>query len=444
VPVRFLLLVLAFALVATACVPQTDESSVTVTNEDSTSTTDTSPGTTTTIAPADLVAPERGDPDETAADAFWDAGGFDLADEPDLFDEDALTSIELWLPEDLVDGLSWEVFVNGSTRNVLAVSVIPTLTWRGDPNFVPALISTFSDTDADEIEEGIFRTETVGGLVLFAWSTGDGFVISTSTDADLAIDYLKALEDESEPQTVWKSGTCLYTDPDSETLPYAPFPPDVEVPCDGPHNAEVLHSAQVGIDLDQFDEDVIDYERNYQCDRAYTDVFGSQKTHTPSLITYMPDADEWDRGDRYLACVVQIDSLGSLELTAGPMADRSDLDWSPDVEACLDRSFAPEAVDCGRAHGYQYLGDATVAFDMWPDEGTDGFQDACSELLRDFARQGPATVDVFATGLSPYAFELGDRTVQCMAFATEDNALVDVAGSFAEIWRVVGSDGVAA
>ena len=81
---------------------------------------------------------------------------------------------------------------------------------------------------------------------------------------------------------------------------------------------------------------------------------------------------------------------------------------------------------------------------MWPDEGTDAFQDACSELLHDFARQGPATVDVFATGLSPYAFELGDRTVQCMAFATEDNALVDVAGSFAEIWRVVGSGGVAA
>jgi hypothetical protein len=444
VPVRFLLLVLAFGLVAAACVPQTDESSTTAADKESTSTTSESTETTTTVAAADLVAPERGDPDEIAADAFWDAGGFELADEPDLFDQDALTSIELWLPEDLVDGLSWEVFVNGSTRNVLAVSVIPTLTWRGDPNFVPALISTLSNADADEIEDGIFQAETAGGLVLFAWSTGDGFVISTSTDADLAIDYLKALGNESEPQSVWRPGACLYTDPDSETLPYAPFPPDVEVPCVGPHNAEVLLSEQVGIDLDQFDDDVINYERNYRCDKAYTDVFGPQKTHTPTLITYMPDADEWARGDRYLACVVQIDSLEGLESMAGHMADRDDLDWSPELGACLDRSFAPEAVDCGRPHGYQYLGNATVAFDTWPDDGTAGFQEACSELLRDFARQGPATVDVFATGLYPYAFELGDRSVQCMAFATEDDALVDVAGSFAEVWRVIGSGGVAA
>ena len=59
-------------------------------------------------------------------------------------------------------------------------------------------------------------------------------------------------------------------------------------------------------------------------------------------------------------------------------------------------------------------------------------------------RTGPARVDVFATGLFPYAFELGDRSVQCLAFAIEDGLLVDVAGSFGEVWRVIGSGGIAA
>ncbi len=201
---------------------------------------------------------------------------------------------------------------------------------------------------------------------------------------------------------------------------------------------------QAEIDLPEYDDDAIEYHRNYQCDVAYTEVFGSQKDHTPTLITYMPDRDEWDRGDRYLTCVVQIDSIDGLELMTGQMSDRTDLDWNPEAEDCLDRSFAPETVDCGRAHGYQYLGDATVAFDVWPDDGTDAFQDACEDLLDDFVRKGPARVDVFATGLFPYAFELGDRTVRCMAFAVEDGLLVEVAGSFGDVWRVLGSGGIAA
>jgi len=454
VPIRTTSLAITVCLLAVACVPSGDEASPTATSaEPSTSTTapDKSgsdkdrPPTPDTSGPSGdrLEPPKRGDPDDVAADVFRDAGDFELAGESDQFDQDALTAIEQWLPADLVDGFVWEVYTDGRGTNVLAVSVIPTLTWRGDPNLVPTLIATLTDTEPDEIEEGIFRTETEGGLVLHAWSTGDGFVISASMDTARAITYLKDLGADSQSQRVWEPGTCLYTDPESETLPYAPFPPDIVVPCDGPHNAEVLMSQQIGIDIDEFDDEAIEYHRNYQCDVAYNEVFGSQKDHTPTLITYMPDEDEWDRGDRYLTCVVQIDSIDGLELMAGPMADRTDLDWNPDPGNCLDRSFAPTTVDCASRHGYQYLGEATVAFDDWPQDGTSAFQDACSDLLDDFIRKGPARVDVFATGLFPYAFELGDRTVQCMAFAIEDGFLVDVAGSFGDVWRVMGSGGIA-
>lgn len=437
---RIKLAFLVITVLAAACTPTVDETPATTVG--STPTIET----TTTIAttPVDLEAPERGDPNDVASDAFWAAGDFALADEPDLFDEDALTTIERWLPEDLVDGLVWEVFTNGSDANVLAVSVIPTVTWRGDPNFVPGLISTLTGTPATEVQDGIFQTDLAGGLVLNAWSTGDGFIVATSTDTDLSIDYLGSLATESRPQRVWGAEVCLYTDPDSETLPYAPFPPDLVVPCSGPHNAEVLLSEQIGTDLDDFDDDAIQYERNYRCDARYNEIFGSQKDHTPSLITYMPDEDEWDRGDRYLACVVQITGTDGPLLTSGHMSDRADLEWAPEVGDCLDRSFAPEAIDCGRPHGYQYLGNATVGFSQWPDDGTAAFQDVCTALLAEGVREGPATVEAFATGLYPYAFEQGDRIVQCMAFATEDGLLVDVAGSFSDVWRVIGTGGIAA
>lgn len=442
---RTLIAALLIGVIAAACTPRSTASTTTTIASDVSTTTPGVPeSTTSTTAPGDLEAPERGDPDDVAANAFWDAGIFGLADEPSTFDQDALTAIEQWLPGDLVDGLVWEVFVEGSGPNVLAVSVIPTLTWRGDPNFVPSLVATLTDADAEEISEGIYQAETSTGLVLYAWSTGDGFVVATSIVADVAIGYLESLATETGPQTVWEPETCLYIDPEVETLPYAPFPRDIAVPCVGPHNAEVLVSVQIGTDLNDFDASSIEYDRNYRCDKAYTEAFGPQKDHTPSLITYMPDPDEWDRGDRYLACVVQIETIEGPLLFVGPMSERIDLDWNPVAEACLDRSFAPESVDCGRPHGYQYLGDARVTVDEWPADGTAAFQDACADLVEEFVRTGPARVDVFATGLFPYAFELGDRSVQCLAFAIEDGLLVDVAGSFGEVWRVIGSGGIAA
>lgn len=444
--IRTLLRALAIGVVVVACVPEPSRSpsttvvAPTTTVADNTATTTT----TTTIPPAAFEPPERGDTNDVASGAIWDAGDFELTGKPTLFEVDALETVERWLPEDLVDGLVWEVYTNEDDTNVLAMSVIPTLTWRGDPNFVPALIASLTGIDPEEVSEGIFRTETTGGLVLYAWSTGDGFIISTSVVPGTAITYLEALAAESTPREVWETGACLYIDPETETLPYAPFPPDIVVPCEGAHNAEVLISRQVGTSLAEYDSEAIEYDRNYECDMAYAEVFGSQKTHKPMLITYMPDEDEWNRGDRYLACVVQLEGAEGIELIEGPMADRPDLVWNPEPGSCFDRSFAPETVACNSVHGYQYLGDTDVSFSEWPTDAPAAFTEACADLLDEFVRQGPATVDVFATGLFPYAFEQGDRSVRCMAFALEDGLLVDVAGSFDEIWRVVASGGVAA
>lgn len=438
-------MLLAVGMIVASCTPQANDApETTIPIDESVTTSLPATSTPSTTPQKELDAPDRGDPNDVASDAFWAAGRFEPAVEPGLYDEDALTTIERWLPEDLVDGLVWEVFTIDSETNVLAVSVIPTVTWRGDPNFVSSLIAALTETPATEVADGIYQGNTANGLVLFAWSTGDGFVVSASTDDGLSVEYLEALALESNAQSVWRSGDCLYIDPDSETLPYAPFPPDLVVPCTGPHNAEVMLSEQTGTEREEFDDGAIEYERNYRCDETYNTIFGSQRNHTPTLTTYMPDEDEWDRGDRYLACVVQLAGVDGPLLVSGMLSERSDLEWVPEVGDCLDMSFAAEAVDCGRPHGYQYLGDASVEFSEWPADGTAAFQAACAPLLDDSVRDGPAAIEIFATGLYAYAFETGDRSVQCMAFATQDGLLVEVAGSFSDVWRVISSDGIAA
>ncbi|MDK1018651.1 MAG: septum formation family protein [Actinomycetota bacterium] len=442
-PVR---LVVLLALLAVACTPASETPTTTApatsTSVTSPPSTSTSTSTSTSIPEDDLKPPETGDPDDVAADAFWGAGTFRLVDDEDLFDEAALRGIERWLPERLVEGLVWEMFTDDDQTSVLVVSVIPALQWRGDPTFLSALVTSRSGVAPTGVEDGIYHAEAPDGLAIHVWSTGDGFIVATSPDPDRAVAYLIALAAETGPQPVWEKGSCLYIDPETEALPYAPFPPDIVVPCSGPHNAEVIESLQVGTGLNQYDEDVVEYERNYVCDRAYSETFGPQKDHTPSLITYMPDSDEWDRGDRYLTCVVQINTLNGPLLVAGHMADRTDLAWSPEPGECFDRTFAPESVSCAVPHAYQYIGNAEVHFDAWPDDGRSAFHDACVEILDSFAKQGPVEIDVTPTGLFPFAFEEGDRSVRCMAFAIEDGALTNVIGAFDETWRTIGSGGI--
>jgi hypothetical protein len=204
----------------------------------------------------------------------------------------------------------------------------------------------------------------------------------------------------------------------------------------------VLVGVTEGTDRETFDGDAIEYQRNFECDEAYTTAFGDQLTHAPGVVTYMPDEDEWDRGDRYLACVVIIDRNEGRQLFSGAMADLDDLDFNPEAGACLSEDLPADTVDCSSPHAYQYLGDATIDADAWPTGDSTLLDDACLPLL-DTLESGPATLDVFPIGLGPFAFETGDRTVRCMAFATVDGFLVEVLGGFEGAWRVLGTDGVA-
>jgi Septum formation len=430
---RALVGALVLATMVAACTAVGDEPTTTTATPTTTSTTTPSGGPTD-----DLVPPDVGDPD-TLAESWLEAPtGYVAAPDPGLFESDALTAIGLWLPTELVIGRADAVYTDGD-RTIVVSAVVPTTSWRADPGLVPALASL--DSRATEVSERVFATTTEAGLEVWLWSNGDGFLVATSLDGDAAAAYLTEREAGRSALATWETGDCLYVDP-AEGLPWAPITLDLVVPCEGAHNAEVLLADPGAVVGDAYDDDAITYQRNYACDEAYESRLGPQKDRTPSLVTYMPDADEFARGDRYLACVTQIDTNDGWELYAGRLADRTDLLWEPTVGDCFGPSIAPEGIDCDNAHAYQFVGVYVTDVDAWPTSDA-VFVDGCTSLLGDL-EAGPATLDVLPMGLYPYAFERGDRTVRCLAFAADDGGRLDVMGSFFGQWRTLGSGGVAA
>lgn len=439
-------------LVAAACTPTDSEPSTTLAATTTTPPTSVAPSTslppTTTSPPDDadgvLQPPERGQASTTASNALLEVPGFSETPDPSRVSQDLQIAMENWLIPDFTEAMVAKVYTRtNADADVSVVSVIPTMNWRGDPGFVEALVSFVSDSVPFEVnEDGIFRTIDASGAHIFFWSTGDGFLMTSSINDDDAISYLEQRSRIAKVNEAWSTGTCLFLE-DEEGLPYAPFPSEIVVPCDGAHNAEVLLGRTVGTDLVDYDEETIAYDRNFVCDEAYEATFGSQRTNAPTLITYMPDEAEWDRGDRYLACVVAIDRNEGRELIAGPMSEISDLTWSPSPGACLGLGLPADTTSCSGPHAYQYLGDAEVDAESWPSSPASAFEGTCAPLLDDLA-DGPTDIGVLIFGLGAYAFEQGERTVRCMAFARDEGFLVEVKGSFEGDWTVVMENGVAA
>lgn len=427
------------AIVAASCSPAVP-ASTTTTPEVTTTSTDTTvttipletaprpidpiePVTTADVARAAIVIPEGygTDSDRNASDLAIAAAG--------------------WLPPVVVDEVVTEVLSTPDETPIGIVSVIPPVEWRGAPALPSLMIEFATGTSAESGDDGVYETSTADGTPLFVWSTGDGFLVSIGDDAASARAYLATLQANRTPNPVWGIGSCLEL-PDGG-LPYAPFPMDLVVACDGPHDAEVIASDLVATDSAGYDGEAIERQRSYDCEAAYEATFGPEIDHRPSLVTYMPDEDEWNRGDRYRACVVTLAMANGMpERIEGPMIEVDDLAWDPTPGDCLDDAIKASPLSCSAIHIHEYLGTADVDATTWPDDGEAGFDAACS-TYEEVIVEGPVDVVVWAHGLGPYAFEQGRRTVRCFASALGDAIPTYVAGSFTEAWRIVG-DTVAA
>ena len=400
------------------------------------------PETTSTEAEDSPPTPaEPTDPSEpvttamVARDAIVKPDGYVSIDEVDASSAELVNVGLAWLPDAIVAEVAHDVVSSPVDDVVSIVSVIPTPEWRGAPDLPAMLAELLSGSEAVADENRIVATESAEGQPMYLWSTGDGFLIVMSDNADAAAWYLELREAARTPNPVWTTGSCLMV-PEGE-FPYAPFPMDFVVPCSDPHNAEVIAAEFSATTADEFDAEAIETDRTYACDRAYSTTFGPEIDHRPGLVTYMPDEAEWNRGDRYRACVVSITSNGTAEVFEGAMADRDDLEWNLAPGDCLPAAVKAAPMPCASVHVHEFMGLAEVPFDTWPEDGDATFDAACEGYLEDVT-EGPVDVGIWAYGLGPFEFEQGARSVRCLAFAIGDTAPTLITGSFTQQWHIVG------
>ena len=155
------------------------------------------------------------------------------------------------------------------------------------------------------------------------------------------------------------------------------------------------------------------------------------------MISYQPNPDEWDKGARYLACIIYQNSPD------GPVSRELRLDGvgaaTPvelDVGVCLNDELP---VDCDDPHQVEIFAvDEYEApdDDVFPGVGAwEDLTEACTERFEVFeVADGPAEVEPFMMTDMYFGWDNGLRTYYCVAQATEDGLGVSTVGSMTGDW----------
>lgn len=428
------LVTLAFAILLTACVPEGGDIPKTEGSEEASTTLD------------------RGNPGESSENEEFEmpsAPGFTLSLETSDTDEATFATLRALIPASLRVAELQAVATSPTGARSAVLLITPPTGIRGYP--------WIADLYANEIEGGgpnasddpaaVVEVETPAGTAVYIWTDGDRVIVASSGDSAVASEYLNAMAEIDRPNGVWTTGACLWLDQSEAdgfgTLPWAPFPRDLVVSCDEPHHAEVIYSDVSGSDAPEYSADRISFDRGYVCDQAYNETIGPQSEHTPSLVTYAPDADEWDRGDRYLACVVRVPTAsGEDQEFTGRIADLADIGYDPEVGACTTSSLKVTTL-CTRPHVFQFVGSVTVDLTEYPDSDEE-FDAFCVPLLDSLAVGDSDRVVVIAEEIPPWSFEQGTRTTRCFAAVRTGDAYANITGSFFDRWTVLSGEGIPA
>ena len=179
------------------------------------------------------------------------------------------------------------------------------------------------------------------------------------------------------------------------------------------------------------------------CAAAFFEFTGTTELVSAlALIRYLPDEEEWDKGSRYLACVVYLTGPSGSEQVNGRI-DGTDpaLLFDLEVGICVF-DFYP--VDCDDPHNGEIflvgeLPDGPNA-PRQADAVLDGrLVDACGSAFGTFRAgvgEGPGVLDFRAFSDASVAWELGIRTYYCLAGAFDPSGfLLEITGTFAGGWE---------
>ena len=253
----------------------------------------------------------------------------------------------------------------------------------------------------------------------------------------------------------WAVGDCFDFGPldDVDLLPYAPYGDRHLVACAGEHTHEVYYAAGLEEGPDEpYPGPELGERVSETCATGFAEYVGLLRPESVlEVVLYLPDAEEWTAGERYVTCVLYrpgpVSTLADLEESMEGAAGR--VAWPAEPGTCYSATYASpryaEPLDCESPHAYEVVG--TVIHPAGPDEpfpdpaDLAGFIDqACTEALVGYADDALAR-DV-SSGVLPFEateWDLGQRSAPCLAFALDDaGRLLEVEGSFSGRWREVG------
>jgi hypothetical protein len=452
--------VIALCLVAAACTSAADQPAATTTPPGTTTpATSLPPESTTTTGPTTRTTRPRSEPDlpdpvDLARDGWGEIQGF-VSIDPDDADLDAVDFRLRSFVGTVIEGISYAALQpEEGGAQVIGLSMSPAVFLLGDPFLAPGLAGAVSGP-FDDLED-----VAVDGTAAVRIFLGDRWWYFWASNTHLYATIGPELESEQALASIiagvptaylWQTGDCLWFGTGADTsMPYAPYGESHLVRCSDPHTHEVIYSTTTGYGpADEHPGDGFSTEVERLCSSAFRDYIGVDWTDSKvSAIRYLPDTIEWEEGDRYTACVVELsDPEGGatrLEGTLEGIGTDSLVARSPGD--CYIDALNADPVDCGVPHRAQFVGfleDATPAGAEYPGtiELFDLQRPACEQLVDDFSpvlEKNGAAIRPHLVPPSVVAWDDGVRVFRCFALVTDlEGRQIEVSGSFEGDWEVI-------
>ncbi len=337
---------------------------------------------------------------------------------------------------------------------MIGLSMSPAVFLSGDPLLAPGLAGAIAGPFASLEEVAIEGTLTyrlfLGDSWWYFWASNTHLYATVGGEIPAEQAMEATIRGAPQPY-LWQAGDCLWFGAGEETsMPYAPYGKARLVPCSGMHTHEVIFSSptQYGLE-DDYPGEAFSTEVERTCGSAYRGYIGVDWPDSKvSAIRYLPDSAEWDEGDRYTACVVELsDELGGATRIAGSLegiGTASLIDRAPGD--CYINSLNADPVDCRLTHRFQFIGlaeDPSPAGTPYPGATAlvESQHPACEALVAEFApvlAKNGADVSAHATPPSVLEWENDLRTIRCFAFATDgEGGRLEISGSFDGEWEIV-------
>jgi hypothetical protein len=241
---------------------------------------------------------------------------------------------------------------------------------------------------------------------------------------------------------LWQTGDCLDFGDFYDETPHSPFGRYGLEHCSHPHTYEVLHSEILEDGPDSDYPDDLGEHVAQRCGARFYEHTGTFPLESSlSMVQYLPDPDEWDRGARYIACVIYLqdeDGRVRVESRLEGAGKEHPIDLEPGV--CL---LAGIPVPCADPHGYEVMSVHTYeagADAEYPDleEAFDAMEDVCEADFEQFGATEGDELEVTSGVITdlPHGWSAGVRTYYCVAYAVDaDDWLVEITGELTGEWE---------